>query len=301
MLERLLSRTSRTFALAIPLLPDPPRQEVSIAYLLFRIADTLEDASNWPRARRTSALSGFEALLRAPDRAEAGRLAADWLSDAPCQDAGYLELLRETPAVIAALEQLTAERRRLVVRHALRTVEGMASFVAASDERGVLILESEQDLRRYCYVVAGIVGELLTELFLEVAPELACAELALKTNAPAFGEGLQLVNILKDSDADARDGRRYVPSALGAARVRALARADLDAGDRYVDALRAASAPPGMVAFCAFPAALARLTLDEIERVGPGAKVGREAVMRLLEQLSAPAESSHGKRAAGAS
>ena len=38
-----------------------------------------------------------------------------------------------------------------------------------------------------------------------------------------------------------------------------------------------------------------------IERVGPGAKVGREAVMRLLEQLSAPAQGSREQRAAGAS
>jgi phytoene/squalene synthetase len=32
------------FALAIPLLPEPTRNRVGIAYLLFRIADTFEDA-----------------------------------------------------------------------------------------------------------------------------------------------------------------------------------------------------------------------------------------------------------------
>ena len=39
-IDRLLVRTSRTFALAIPLLPEPLRREVGVAYLLFRIADT---------------------------------------------------------------------------------------------------------------------------------------------------------------------------------------------------------------------------------------------------------------------
>ena len=63
LLERLLVRTSRTFALAIPLLPSPPRREVTAAYLLFRIADTFEDATRWPRASRLAALSDFARLL----------------------------------------------------------------------------------------------------------------------------------------------------------------------------------------------------------------------------------------------
>jgi phytoene/squalene synthetase len=45
-LADLLQRTSRTFGLAIPRLSEPTRTEVTIAYLLFRIADTLEDAAN---------------------------------------------------------------------------------------------------------------------------------------------------------------------------------------------------------------------------------------------------------------
>ena len=61
-LEDLLEKTSRTFALSIPVLPEPTRREVMIAYLLFRIADTFEDAAHWPperphrRARRFSDL-----------------------------------------------------------------------------------------------------------------------------------------------------------------------------------------------------------------------------------------------------
>ena len=39
-LDDLLEKTSRTFALAIPLLPTPAREAVGLAYLLFRVADT---------------------------------------------------------------------------------------------------------------------------------------------------------------------------------------------------------------------------------------------------------------------
>ncbi len=61
-LKELLEKTSRTFALSIPVLPEPTRRQVMIAYLLFRIADTFEDAAHWPPERRRGALGQFEAL-----------------------------------------------------------------------------------------------------------------------------------------------------------------------------------------------------------------------------------------------
>src|SRR5580658_3414801 len=54
--DRLLLHTSRTFALAIPQLPEPLRREVGVAYLLFRIADTFEDATRWPRSMSSSSV-----------------------------------------------------------------------------------------------------------------------------------------------------------------------------------------------------------------------------------------------------
>ena len=65
-LEDLLVKTSRTFALSIPVLPEPTLREVTVAYLLFRIADTLEDSTLWPRERKLEELERFGALLDAP-------------------------------------------------------------------------------------------------------------------------------------------------------------------------------------------------------------------------------------------
>ena len=67
----LLQKTSRTFALTIPFLPAPTSREVSIAYLLFRIIDTFEDATGWPAARRVEALARFVALVDGPPGAAA--------------------------------------------------------------------------------------------------------------------------------------------------------------------------------------------------------------------------------------
>ena len=56
-LDGLLLKSSRTFALSIPLLPDPTRREVTVAYLLFRIADTFTE--NLRRFRAGEPLDGM--------------------------------------------------------------------------------------------------------------------------------------------------------------------------------------------------------------------------------------------------
>jgi farnesyl-diphosphate farnesyltransferase len=285
--ERLLARTSRTFALAIPLLPPPLRREVTIAYLLFRIADTFEDAAVWSREQRLTALADFAALLRAPSAAEAKRLSLAWTAARPSDNEGYLELLGETPLVLAELDTFSPASRAAIVHHALRTTEGMAAFVAGARDDGSLVLAGEADLRRYCYVVAGIVGELLTDLFLVATPSLVAVEAGLRARDVAFGEGLQLVNILKDRGDDAREGRVFLPPSVGAPRALAIARDDLRVAGDYVELLRSSGASRGVVSFCAFPVLLARATLDEVERRGAGAKASRALVGQLLAGMNA--------------
>lgn len=296
-LDDLLLRTSRTFALSIPRLPEPLRREVTVAYLLFRIADTFEDAAGWPKARRLDALADFAALVEAvaevPGRAldarlrkEAARLAAAWTAgDLPSDHEGYLDLLGATPLVLEAHAALDAEARATVTRHTARTAVGMAGFVARHDRTGRLQLLDLEDLQRYCYVVAGIVGELLTDLFLAAEPALAPATAALRERAARFGEALQLVNILKDAASDAREGRSYLPAGLGRDPVLALARADLEEAGRYVHRLQEAGASSGLLAFTALPVELAWHTLARVEREGPGAKLTRDEVAVLVAAL----------------
>lgn len=291
-LDDLLAKTSRTFALAIPLLPEPTRRSVSIAYLLFRIADTFEDATAWPRADRIAALEELAALLEGPSpAADAVALTRRWLATPPVTDAGYLELLAETPGVLAELEALPERARRILLRHAVRTAQGMAEVVARADDRGNLRLGSVKDLQDYCYIVAGIVGELLTDVFLHDAPALEAERAALTGTMAAFGEGLQLVNILKDANDDARDGRVYLPAATSRADVFALARADLDAAAEYVGALQRGQAPRGYLGFTGLSLVLARASLTRLEQHGPGAKVSRDDVARLFGALQQNLES----------
>lgn len=285
LLDELLVKSSRTFALSIPELPQPTRREVTVAYLLFRIADTLEDATEWTAVRQCEELELLGKLLDAPTIDGARGLAEGWRAAPPLRHAGYLDLLTETPAVLEALLELDEAARQLICRHTRRTVDRMATFVQRSDPRRGLQLRDIADLQAYCYAVAGIVGEMLTELFLLRREALVPIADFLRDHAARFGEALQLVNILKDAGHDAREGRRYLPASIATAEIFALARADLEAARQYVLGLQQAGAPRGVVAFTALPVLLAWRTLDRVEVEGPSSKLTRPEVAAIVQGL----------------
>ncbi len=285
-IDALLLDTSRTFALAIPLLPQPTYREVALGYLLFRMADTFEDAGiHWTKARRKQALAQFTELLAAPSESRAAELAAEWVSPPPSDHAGYLELLAETPRVMRCFERLRPEAQRAVARHTARTARLMAEFVERSDTEGDLRLADLTELREYCYAVAGIVGEMLTDLFILGTPALEVSRDYLAERAICFGEGLQLVNILKDSADDATEGRFFLPAAVDRAEVFDLARRDLGQAAEYVREIQDKGGPDGVVAFTALPVELARASLDRVQTSGAGAKLTRPEVFEIHERV----------------
>jgi farnesyl-diphosphate farnesyltransferase len=299
-LEELLIKTSRTFALSIPQLEGETRQQVTLGYLLLRIADTLEDAAVWERERRVEALMRFAGLLNdssGTKSAATDAAVASWLSEPPTSHEGYLELLEATSAVLSAYEALDPEARSVVGRHVRRTCVGMAHIVNRADRSGELRLAGIPDLRDYCYVVAGIVGEMLTELFLLGASLEPVAE-ALRRRAAAFGEALQLVNILKDAADDAGEGRTFIPTARDRATAFELARQDLVVAGEYVNHLQQAGAPRGFLGFTGLPVRLAWATLDRVEERGAGSKLTRPEVATIVAALHADLDA--GRSAAGA-
>lgn len=281
----LLEKTSRTFALSIPYLPEPTRREVTIAYLLFRIADTFEDSTTWPKADRIEALQELIRLLESPAPEATHRRAAKWASAVPIDHAGYQELICEVPFVLDAFFALSPRAQELVRDHVARTCNGMAEFVARSDDHGELQLRDLDDLRQYCYIVAGIVGEMLTELFLLDRPELDEIATPLRRRSRAFGEALQLVNILRDAAFDSTEGRSYLPRSIGREAFFELARGDLEKSVDYVLTLQRGGAERGLVAFNAVQVLLALATIDKVEKKGAGAKISRPRVFWLLRRM----------------
>jgi len=284
-LDDLLVKTSRTFALSIPLLPEPDRTRVGLAYLLYRVADTFEDAVTWPPVRRLAALDLFEAFLDDRRAPRVRIIADDWVRDPPILHDGYTELLGATPGILALLDDMVPAARGIVIEHLKRTVRGMYAYVERTEESGSLRLRDLDDLREYCYIVAGIVGEMLTELILHEHAELRPRAAYLRERSRAFGEGLQLVNILKDTDFDADEGRHYLPRGLRRDTVLALARDDLRRASEYTLALHELHADHGLIAYHALLIQLARGSLRHLEERGPGAKLTRDEVFAILRQL----------------
>ncbi len=290
-LDDLLVKTSRTFALAIPPLDGETRRAMTLGYLLLRISDTFEDAAVWPRERRVAALFRFADmvtdLLEGPPAVDDGSVAAQvetWLADPPTTHDGYLELLQATGGVLDAYANLGPAARNVIGVHVRRTTLGMAYFVKRADQDGEFRLTGITELRDYCYVVAGIVGEMMTEVLLLGAPLEPIAE-ALRRRGPAYGEGLQLVNVLKDSATDADEGRTFVSSAQDRAKAFEIARQDLRLGGEYVNLLQNAGAPRNYQVATAIPVRLALRALDRVDESGPGAKVTRPEVAALIAAI----------------
>ena len=98
-------------------------------------------------------------------------------------------------------------------QHALaRCVRIMAGGMADYQDSETLAgLENMAAMDRYCYFVAGVVGEMLTEVFCDYSPEIAARREQMMRLAVSFGQGLQMTNILKDIWDDRARGACWLP------------------------------------------------------------------------------------------
>lgn len=204
--ERILPHVSRTFALTIPQLPGRLRTAVGNAYLLCRIADTIEDEPTLSAAEAGALLQRFRAVVSGS--ADAAVLARDLggrLSDRtpPAEH----ELVHQMERVIRVTAGLP-EPRAAIERCIELMCRGMHHFHLTGSLNG---LAHSSDLDSYCYYVAGVVGEMLTELFCCHSPAVAAQRATLQELAPSFAQGLQMTNILKDFWEDRSRGACWLP------------------------------------------------------------------------------------------
>jgi len=211
---RILNGVSRTFALTIPSLPEPLRVPVTNAYLLCRIADTIEDdpglSIEQKRVRGRDFVDVVAGTRQPGDFGErlASQLATQTL---PAER----ELVGRIPEVVRVTHSFGALQRQALTRCVSLMSEGMHRFQQSAGLRG---LDSQQRMDEYCYYVAGVVGEMLTELFCAFSATIARRRERLMRLAPSFGQGLQMTNILKDIRADQTRGICWLPrSAFGLA------------------------------------------------------------------------------------
>ena len=203
----ILQGVSRTFALTIPVLPEELRRAVGNAYLLCRIADTIEDDAGLPLEEKRHYSDWFNALVRAPgdDVAFGQELAAKL---APHATQAERELIQHTDQVLRITHSLSAPQRSALARCVQVMSDGMVYYQGQETLDG---LQDQAAMDRYCYYVAGVVGEMLTELFLLRCPALAPQRESMMLLGVSFGQGLQMTNILKDIWEDRARGACWLP------------------------------------------------------------------------------------------
>ncbi len=200
----MLPQVSRTFALCIRLLPPDLQRSVMVAYLLCRIADTIEDAENLPAADKRALLQRFSDNLGAPEE-DVGYLRAAFSGDGTAED----DLCHHADRVLRSFGRLDRDEQEAVRPWVEEMCAGMVEFSREPVATGTEMpsLERIEDLDRYCYYVAGTVGHLLTALFgLKLGPRDRDRVPELEAYATSFGLGLQLTNIIKDAAKDHRLG-----------------------------------------------------------------------------------------------
>lgn len=205
--DRILPQVSRTFALTIPQLPPALRGPVTSAYLLCRIADTIEDEPALSAPETLVYMQRFTAVLSA--EADPVALAADLTGRLSSQTlAAERELVGNMARIIRVTNRLDPGGRAAIGRCVRLMCQGMPQFQLSASLQGLATLS---DLDDYCYYVAGVVGEMLTDLFCGYATEIARNRQALYELATSFAQGLQMTNILKDQWEDRSRGACWLP------------------------------------------------------------------------------------------
>ncbi len=208
--NRILPAVSRTFAISIQLLPGELGRSVLCAYLLCRIADTVEDDRSLPAAAKGQLLDRMLTAFVNENEAAHFQSVASALNG---EDA-HVELVRHAEQVFTLWRDLPGGSREHVRRWVTEMATGMRKIVLVYPDG--IRLQTLDDYREYCYYVAGTVGYMLTDLWREHSGAVNDRVYeTLKKDARAFGEALQTVNILKDVAVDAeKENSIYVPEDL---------------------------------------------------------------------------------------
>ena len=203
----ILQGVSRTFALTIPQLPDPLRDVVGNAYLLCRIADTIEDEPALSAAQKQVFSERFVEVVAGREAAEPfARELHPLLSSAMLES--ERDLVVNTARIVRITHGFRAVQRNALERCVKIMSRGMAEFQRNATRDG---LDDLPHLDRYCYHVAGVVGEMLTELLCDYSAEIGERRDELLELSVSFGQGLQMTNILKDVWDDQRRGACWLP------------------------------------------------------------------------------------------
>ena len=260
-----LKQTSRTFYIPIARLPEKLQDAVASAYLCMRAIDEIEDTPDLDNQTKAHLLRSISLRLQEiTDISSYDCIAADLIS--------YQDVLPDVSLNIGEWASLAPPT---IAPRIWDATAAMADRMAYWAEQNWQIT-TEADLDRYTFSVAGAVGLLLSDLWAWYD--------GTKTNrsqAIAFGRGLQAVNIVRNQGEDSLRGVDFIPNGWTSKDVQSYARRQLKQANLYIESLPKNS--PALD-FCQIPYVLAKGTLDAIAIGKP--KLSRHDVLNLVEKFT---------------
>ncbi len=182
-------REAKNFYYSFQVLPQHKSDAMCAVYAFMRKADDLADEESMSVEARREAMAGWTAAWRASRTTATDDLVFIALNDTQRRFGISDELL----------EQLVAG----TTMDLQESPAGVVTMVLTSGE-SLQVFESFDDLYRYCYLVASVVGLVCIRIF--GYNDRIAEELAEHT-----GIAFQLTNILRDVKEDAERGRVYLP------------------------------------------------------------------------------------------
>ncbi|MBL8098560.1 MAG: squalene/phytoene synthase family protein [Anaerolineales bacterium] len=202
-LQELLRISSRTFAIGIERLPQALSNAITIAYLLLRVSDYLEDNEEMDANEKIDLLNLWIKILRKEAPVEE---LTKHLSGANKDNPDAL-VAQQAQDIIMQLHALPLVLQEIIIHHVIKSTQGMARWTKTGPK-----VDNEADLDDYMFEVAGRVGYLVTQLFAWHSDEIRRKEKEIMPLAREFGLGLQTVNIIRGLREDFDRGWVYVPN-----------------------------------------------------------------------------------------
>jgi len=198
--------------------PADVRDQVSLAYLFARAADTIADTELIDRPRRLDFLSQLKGQF-VSDQIAWSQVRAIQEAVGPLQqDSAERVLLERLDECFRLFLDFSQDDQRRVQRLMTTLTQGMEMDLSVFPGKSVedlVALKTLDDLDRYTYYVAGCVGEFWTDLMCAHRKALASWKVREMSKVGVrFGKGLQLTNIVKDIAHDLQKGRCYIPETM---------------------------------------------------------------------------------------
>jgi farnesyl-diphosphate farnesyltransferase len=200
----MLGRVSRTFALSNRCLPRRFRRAMTIAYLLLRVSDFLEDNQILEPGRKHDLLCLWDRVLAGLERKR--RLLRELNTLSWDENDAEAEVASRYPEIMQRLTRLPESQNQVVIGRVRETTQGMALWQARGS-----VFDDEADLDDYMHYVAGVVGYLITEVFSDVSILIAGRRETLMPLGREYGLGLQTVNVIRGLRKDYDRGWIFVP------------------------------------------------------------------------------------------